>query len=77
MLIPLSLKAELLTVLMGKLMGNASLRLMICGKVVSVGAETSMHFLRSSFVSSSTGTPLGAPKLFSHDISGASFSNCS
>lgn len=75
MLIPLSFKAEHLVVLIGKYIGKASLRLMICARVVGVGTETTRHFLRSSFVSSSNGTPFGAPKVFSHDISGGSFSN--
>ena len=72
-LIPLSLSVEHLTVLIGKSIGKASLRLMICARVVGVGVDTSMHLLSNSFVSSSNGTPSGAPSVFSHDISGGSF----
>lgn len=74
-LIPLSFRAEHLTVLIGKLIGKASLRFMICVRVVGVDVDTSIHLLRSSFVSSSKGTPSGAPSVFSHDISGGSFNN--
>lgn len=74
-LIPLSLNVEHLTVLIGKFIGNASLRSMICGRVVGVDVDTSMHLLSNSLVSSSNGTPSGAPSVFSHDISGGSFNN--
>lgn len=74
-LIPLSFRAEHLTVLIGKFIGKASLRFMICVRVVGVDVDTSIHLLRSSFVSSSKGTPSGAPSVFSHDISGGSFNN--
>lgn len=74
-LIPLSFRAEHLTVLIGKFIGKASLRFMICVRVVGVDVDTSIHLLRSSFVSSSKGTPSGAPSEFSHDISGGSFNN--
>jgi len=72
-LIPLSLSETHLIVLMGNFTGNASLRLISSDRLVGGDTETSRHFFSSSFVSSSKGTPLGEPNVFSHDISGGSF----
>lgn len=75
--IPLSFKAAHLTVLIGNFTGNALLRLISSATLVGGGTETSRHFLSSSFVSSSKGTPWGEPNVFSHDISGGSFASIS
>jgi len=74
-LIPLSFKAAHLIALIGNFKGNTLLRLISSVTLVGGNTETSRHFLSNSFVSSSKGTPLGEPNVFSHEISGGSFAS--
>ena len=69
---PRFLSAEHRAVLIGNGIGNNWLRFINSASVLGRGILVFTQFFKSSFVSSSKGTPPGAPRVFSHDISGGS-----
>lgn len=72
LLIPRLFRAKHRGVLIGNAIGKASLCFINSANVICDGMETFRQSRSKFFVSSSKGTPFGAPKVFSHEISGGS-----